>query len=298
MNRMDRALRDISIGATNSKGGASSGISGKGGNRKKGWEVHSSLKDHVFNKGKNKGGGLKGGSSRTWQRGASTTTRGQGGGVDDEEGGKAALQRGATGTLSGHAWDAQEVQGCVSWGSEDLRRKWRDQQNREELYSLVAEREETRERELQAGRVLDTFSVAQHPIVEVYWTIFNRENDRGRKRMRLRLSNRRFVLDVHTVWLTNLAHLKEFRLDEKVGDCEEERDGVMDGSSQIQSVSRGRVLKRASPEGVKAWKVEKGSEARKIDDREGLPERELKVWNKKTLLEGECISGKESLVSL
>lgn len=53
--------------------------------------------------------------------------------------------------------------------------------------------------------------VDRHPLYVAYYTQLERENTRCLLRASARNKMKRFITDVHTVWLTNLAHHPEFR---------------------------------------------------------------------------------------
>ena len=53
--------------------------------------------------------------------------------------------------------------------------------------------------------------VDRHPLHVAYYAQLERENTRCLLRASARNKMKRFITDVHTVWLTNLAHHPEFR---------------------------------------------------------------------------------------
>ncbi|CAM9950538.1 unnamed protein product, partial [Laminaria digitata] len=53
--------------------------------------------------------------------------------------------------------------------------------------------------------------VDRHPLYVAYYAQLERENTRCLLRASARNKMKRFITDVHTVWLTNLAHHPEFR---------------------------------------------------------------------------------------
>jgi hypothetical protein len=167
----------------------------------------------------------------------------------------------------------QEIQGVVSWSSDDIRVKWRDEHSRENSWKasrasqLAAE--ELLRNELGGGTgggssnngntVISSVSLIRHPMHEHYWNLLKKENTIASKRSSMRSKNRRFALDVHTVWLTNLSTLGEHKepliqrgivgeypvaRDRNRGlDDARDVDNIVNARSQIQSVSEKRSRK-------------------------------------------------------
>lgn len=84
--------------------------------------------------------------------------------------------------------DDAERAGPINWSPEDLRIKYRD--------------EHARQRAFEASDL-----VARHPLWERILATGDHELHDCLGRARVRCSKRRFVLDVHQIWLTNLDHL-------------------------------------------------------------------------------------------
>ncbi len=157
---------------------------------------------------------------------------------------------------------ALEAAGAVSWSADDIRIKWRGEKEREELWKM-ARAAKIASKELQnaeagaagtQGWIVPTVEVNRHPMHDLYWRMIKHENVEASKRAVLRAKNRRFALDVHTVWLTNLSHLAEHAkiLDRSVPPSIPARirgltdardtDNIVKARSQIQSVSKKRFM--------------------------------------------------------
>ncbi|CAN0403789.1 unnamed protein product, partial [Ectocarpus sp. 8 AP-2014] len=92
-----------------------------------------------------------------------------------------------------------EGQGVTSWSSDDLRVKYRAEREREEAYQAFRLEEQ----------VVAVPEVDRHPLYVAYYNQLERENTRCLLRASARNKMKRFITDVHTVWLTNLAHHPE-----------------------------------------------------------------------------------------
>lgn len=75
--------------------------------------------------------------------------------------------------------------------------------------SYLSASEEAKVLEREDGIVVSVPSVENHPIYELFRKLIDLETTRASNRARARNGMRRFVLDVHTVWITNLAHLRK-----------------------------------------------------------------------------------------
>ncbi|GMI07606.1 hypothetical protein TrRE_jg2750 [Triparma retinervis] len=148
-----------------------------------------------------------------------------------------------------------EVQGPISWASEDLRVKYRCEERRMETYNayLMAV-EEAKVLEREDGMIVSVAEQQPHPIYELYDHLLHHETTRASHRARARNRMRRFVLDVHTVWITNLPHLDE-HADLGVTPCappptantpgiagRRDVEAIAGVSSQIQSIAPARAF--------------------------------------------------------
>jgi len=69
--------------------------------------------------------------------------------------------------------------------------------------------EEAKVLEREDGMIVSVAEQEPHPIYELYDHLLHKETSQASHRARARNRMRRFVLDVHTVWITNLPHLSE-----------------------------------------------------------------------------------------
>ncbi|CAN0216805.1 unnamed protein product, partial [Ectocarpus sp. 13 AM-2016] len=98
-----------------------------------------------------------------------------------------------------------EGQGVTSWSSDDLRVKYRAEREREEAYQAHY----TCVCAFSGAKVVAVPEVDRHPLYVAYYNQLERENTRCLLRASARNKMKRFITDVHTVWLTNLAHHPE-----------------------------------------------------------------------------------------
>ncbi|GMI06083.1 hypothetical protein TrLO_g2301 [Triparma laevis f. longispina] len=151
-----------------------------------------------------------------------------------------------------------EVQGPVSWASDHLRVKYRCEDRRLEAHeSYLRALEEAKVLEREDGVIMAVASVERHPITQLYEELMALEMSRASSRARARNQMRRFVLDVHTVWITNLSGLEEHKsLDDSEGGGgrsknnpgipnRRDSEAIMNVSSQIQSVAVARSFEDA-----------------------------------------------------
>ncbi|CAM9395173.1 unnamed protein product, partial [Ectocarpus sp. 12 AP-2014] len=120
-----------------------------------------------------------------------------------------------------------EGQGVTSWSSDDLRVKYRAEREREEAYQAFRLEEQVAEAlEKDYGQVVAVPEVDRHPLYVAYYNQLERENTRCLLRASARNKMKRFITDVHTVWLTNLAHHPEFRRMVRGATVSQEEGGV------------------------------------------------------------------------
>ncbi|CAM9748714.1 unnamed protein product, partial [Choristocarpus tenellus] len=163
-----------------------------------------------------------------------------------------------------------EGQGVTSWSTDDLRIKYRSEEERQEAYrAFLLAKEASEAVEKGFGEVVPFAEVDQHPLYAAYEDHLERENTQCLLRASARNKMKRFVLDVHTVWLTNLSHHPEYqglangstknigvsegKQPPKEGDGRQTRgldnrrdkDAILGSISQIQSVQVGRAFQGA-----------------------------------------------------
>ncbi|CAN0122777.1 unnamed protein product, partial [Ectocarpus sp. 4 AP-2014] len=120
-----------------------------------------------------------------------------------------------------------EGQGVTSWSSDDLRVKYRAAREREEAYQAFRLEEQVAEAlEKDYGQVVAVPEVDRHPLYVAYYNQLERENTRCLLRASARNKMKRFITDVHTVWLTNLSHHPEFRRMVRGATVSQEAGGV------------------------------------------------------------------------
>ncbi|GMH51543.1 hypothetical protein TL16_g01034 [Triparma laevis f. inornata] len=238
MNKVNSMLRDVSTTKSKTAGNK---------NRKK---LHKSLDSHVFNK-KATSGMISTSTNKDYYKIAKDRPAWQE--TEPAEIHEPAIQL--------------ESAGPVSWSSEDIRVKWRDEVQREQGWKMSrAAKIAAEEMQETQNYVVPLVEMHRHPIHALFWSYLKVENELASKRAFIRANNRRFALDVHTVWLTNLPHLPEFQSGlelhpepppERANGLSEARDSdnIKKARSQIQSVSNKRVMKGAYFDEVeRVWK--------------------------------------------
>lgn len=81
--------------------------------------------------------------------------------------------------------------------------------------------------------MLPVSKIERHPICSLFDKLVNNENSTLLTRTKARLLMKRFVLDVHEVWLSNLQHLREHQPSRVIEDESQE---------QMESFNRGNGL--------------------------------------------------------
>lgn len=104
----------------------------------------------------------------------------------------------------------KEHQGPIDFSIYGLKSKYRGEHEREvawnnyqaaNAFSAVAYDEN--------DTVLPVASVQRHPLYVIYEELIQKENTEAYNRLKSRLAMKRFVMDVHELWLTNLQHIRE-----------------------------------------------------------------------------------------
>jgi len=100
---------------------------------------------------------------------------------------------------------------ATSWCSDDIRIKYRSEEAREAacIASKAAEAAAEKLR-VTEGIIMPYPIIARHPIYTMYFELVKADFRRAIERARGHNRMKRFVSDVHTVWMTNLAALREF----------------------------------------------------------------------------------------
>lgn len=137
-----------------------------------------------------------------------------------------------------HADPSVETTGPVNWSSDDLRSKYRDEYHREVAWSAS-------QQALEASPYTAP-NISRHPLLSRCGAKIESERAECLGKARVRAVSRRFVLDVHQIWLTNLDHFAGTK--KRHSKCDHK--AIERACSQIQSVSASHHLWRrpaASP---------------------------------------------------
>lgn len=154
-----------------------------------------------------------------------------------------------------------EAQGPIDWSCRGLRSKYRGENEREELWKnwqAAHSFSATAMDELQT--VIPVVTVTRHPMVELFERLLGEENGRSLTRTKARLLMKRFVMDVHEVWLMNLQHLREHQPAMILAEVDQpetpaqrgfglkaRRDivAISEMKSQVPSISQKRAMQRS-----------------------------------------------------
>jgi hypothetical protein len=137
-----------------------------------------------------------------------------------------------------------ESTGPTNWSAADLGTKYRGEWERELAWNAFQAATQAAEA-AREERVVAVAAVERHPMHQKLSEYAEAENARCALRARARGKMKRFVLDVHQVWLTNLEHLFEHRLAARDAPPRRDRgianrrdtNGICNVHSQIQSVA-------------------------------------------------------------
>ena len=156
-----------------------------------------------------------------------------------------------------------EVQGPTGWSADDLKRKYRDEIEREQAYQagqeavLEAERLEREENVIRA-----VVTIPPHPLKSQFGNFCTMENERSRRRARARNQLKAYSLDLITIWHANRpAH--EGKDDDENAHLRNTVKGIKDRrpahavkafNAQVQSVS----INRAMQSSIKSSQLKKG----------------------------------------
>lgn len=155
-----------------------------------------------------------------------------------------------------------EAQGPVDWSCNGLKIKYRGENEREAAWTAWQSANAFASEAIDSKSIImPMIKMDRHPLFVQFFRHIRAENSQSVSRTRSRLLMKRFVFDVHEVWLTNLQHLREHQparlltqdpataetSDDNGNGLRNRRDAkaieAMD--AQIQSVSQKRVLERA-----------------------------------------------------
>jgi hypothetical protein len=108
-----------------------------------------------------------------------------------------------------------EAQGPIDWSSYGLSEKYRNVDNRELAWSTYMDASAYADQTIYETekQLLPVSIVTRHPVMESYFHRLTSENLLSRQKTMIRLKMKRFVQNIHEIWLTNLQHLKEHQLE-------------------------------------------------------------------------------------
>ena len=155
-----------------------------------------------------------------------------------------------------------EAQGPVDWSTNGLKLKYRGENEREAAWTAWQSANAFAAEALDSKSIImPVVKLERHPLFVQFFQHIRSENSQSVTRTRSRLLMKRFVFDVHEVWLTNLQHLREHQparlltedpqAGESSGDSgnglRNRRDikAIEAMEAQVQSVSQKRVLEKA-----------------------------------------------------
>eukprot|EP00605_Chrysophyceae_sp_TOSAG23-4_P002432 GSChrysophyteH1.ASY1.ANO1.2691.1 assembled CDS len=147
-----------------------------------------------------------------------------------------------------------EQQGPIDWSTNGLKCKYRGEMEREAAWrSWETANAYSKDALDSQDIVIPIAKLERHPLFVQFYDHIKAENNGSCLRTRSRLLMKRFVFDVHEVWLTNLQHLREHQparlmaVDPTLPPGTNRRDqrAIESMEAQIQSVSTKRSLKNA-----------------------------------------------------
>jgi hypothetical protein len=144
-----------------------------------------------------------------------------------------------------------ELQGPTGWASDDLRRKYRDELEREAAYKAGQEAVEEAERlEREQNIIRAVVTIPAHPLFAQFVNLCVSENERSKRRARARNQLKAYSLDLITIWHANRP-VHEGNTDPKFANLRRAVKGVKDRrpaeavkafNAQVQSVSLDRAM--------------------------------------------------------
>lgn len=176
------------------------------------------------------------------QLGGSHAYHGGGGMVSATDGLKQAILSGkivsADGTIIQDL--VAELQGPTSWSGLDLGIKYRSEFEREAAWAAYVKATKASESvHASQGSYFTTATVARHELFVALDKSLCDENEQSLMRARLRGTKRRFAMDLHQIWLTNLEHIREHRLG---GLPQHSNHG--DGADRVEDARKNTVTRR------------------------------------------------------
>eukprot|EP00615_Pteridomonas_danica_P011787 CAMPEP_0114341010 /NCGR_PEP_ID=MMETSP0101-20121206/8753_1 /TAXON_ID=38822 ORGANISM="Pteridomonas danica, Strain PT" /NCGR_SAMPLE_ID=MMETSP0101 /ASSEMBLY_ACC=CAM_ASM_000211 /LENGTH=1449 /DNA_ID=CAMNT_0001474453 /DNA_START=89 /DNA_END=4434 /DNA_ORIENTATION=+ len=184
---------------------------------------------------RDEGGGMKG------KMGGAHGYNGGGGMVSATDGLKQAILSGKIVSADGTILQdlVAELQGPTSWSGKDLGIKYRSEFEREAAWAAYIKATKASESvHATHGSYFTTATVARHELFVALEKSLCDENEQSLMRARLRGTKRRFALDLHQIWLTNLEHIREHRLG---GLPEHSNHG--DGADRVEEARKNTISK-------------------------------------------------------
>jgi len=110
----------------------------------------------------------------------------------------------------GAAGRKSEKQGPIDWSTNGLKMKYRGEAEREGAFRSWETANAYAQQAIEEQEiVIPIAKITRHPLFTQFYEHIKGEQNGARLRTRARLLMKRFVFDVHEVWLTNLQHLRE-----------------------------------------------------------------------------------------
>ncbi|OQR97515.1 hypothetical protein THRCLA_06919 [Thraustotheca clavata] len=146
-------------------------------------------------------------------------------------------------SLHSNPRDMIELQGATSWAIDDLYVKYRGEKEREAAWNASCALQE-------ASESLVIPILERHPLYVKYFYTLDHDNQYVQTLSRAKNKTKQFLLNVHTVWLTNLDHFNEvYHLNSNISKGLKNRldiNTIHNGFSQIQSVSAACALQHTA----------------------------------------------------
>mmetsp|Transcript_7720 Transcript_7720/g.24290 ORF Transcript_7720/g.24290 Transcript_7720/m.24290 type:complete len:1199 (+) Transcript_7720:59-3655(+) len=130
-----------------------------------------------------------------------------------------------------------ETTGPTNWSVVDLNRKYRDELLREKAYRASLEARGLKSKMEKDDVIISAVEIGRHPLLVSSHRQIQASNVLCLGRGRMRCVARRFVLDVHQIWLTNLDHLEAANRGTTSRHLRVDLDAILAVKSQIQSVA-------------------------------------------------------------
>ena len=131
-----------------------------------------------------------------------------------------------------------EATGPINWSVRDLKNKYRDELLREDVYQASLAARDIASEMAKHGKVICAAKLMKHPLLTSCQRHIQAANLLCIGRGRARCVARRFVLDVHQIWLTNLDHFEASNRGVLSRHKRNDVAAVLTVRSQIQSIDK------------------------------------------------------------